>query len=366
MACLHPNYMVDWLYYFVNDSGFKNGNKISFDRLLRLNSEPKKRYQFLGQDSRLDNVDIYNYEVENYRDQGARLYQVPCGHCFECQKSRSKQWGVRLVLEQASHPPTESYFLTLTYDDVFLPTNEEGIPTCRIDDCSAFIKRLRRRLDYLHEKLLADDRVQPKPSPFEIKFFAASEYGETTARPHMHLLLYGFDFSAYGSYKLNRVSENGDAYFTSDIIGDCWTYGHHLIAQATNETIFYTARYCLKKSFDYQKTDYANLNIEPPNIRMSRRPGLGSDWIRSHLKQLEKYGSFPLPYDGQKIDLDRYMMNLIEEDNPFLVDFLKSQKAYKFALVSQDMDNYIDISIAEYNRKKSEQAQKTQRVRDLF
>lgn len=30
---------------------------------------------------------------------------------------------------------------------------------------------------------------------FRIKYFAAGEYGGNTARPHYHLLIYGYDFS---------------------------------------------------------------------------------------------------------------------------------------------------------------------------
>lgn len=86
-----------------------------------------------------------------------------CGKCFPCLVNRRNQWLFRLTNEALSHSFTS--FVTLTYDDEFLP--EDGL--LKRSDFTKFLKRLRKRVGRL-------------------KVYGIGEYGTTTFRPHMHFI----------------------------------------------------------------------------------------------------------------------------------------------------------------------------------
>lgn len=89
--------------------------------------------------------------------------EVPCGKCINCRVSRSREWTIRLMNELQYYKT--SLFVTLTYDDEHLPS-DNGL---HISDLQKYFKRLRRDLDYSNRK---------------IKYFACGEYGDQFGRPH--------------------------------------------------------------------------------------------------------------------------------------------------------------------------------------
>lgn len=95
---------------------------------------------------------------------------VPCGKCVPCLEARQKQWFVRLYNELKVS--TTAKFVTLTYDVPLRSPN--GLLTCNKEHLQNFLKRLRKR-EYYNQ---------------EIKYYAASEYGEKTHRPHYHLIMF--------------------------------------------------------------------------------------------------------------------------------------------------------------------------------
>lgn len=163
---------------------------------------------------------------------------VPCGRCFSCLKRKRSEWLLRLEHEHDSS--TRSLFLTLTYD-------EENIPTYNQDYCfdkthlQKFFKRLRHSCSF--------------------RYYAVSEYGGMTNRPHYHLLLFNFD---------------GDI----DDIRKHWVYGFIHVGDVTSASINYCAAYVITRNqFDYEKDDPRR-----PFALYSRRPALGHSYIEKYKK----------------------------------------------------------------------------------
>ena len=89
---------------------------------------------------------------------------VPCGKCFTCRSKYRLSWQLRLQHELLSYN-YNAMFLTLTYDDDNLPTNETLVKK----DVQDFIKRLRKFYNDV-----------------KIRYFAVGEYGSEKHRPHYH------------------------------------------------------------------------------------------------------------------------------------------------------------------------------------
>lgn len=169
--------------------------------------------------------------------------KFPCGKCPGCLDSRSSGWSVRLAHELRSHEA--SSFVTLTYEK-----NPESVSKL---DAQNFLKRLRY---YLLSK--------------KIRFYLVSEYGEKTARPHYHAIIFGHDFSRDpGSHLVRR------GLYTSPLLERAWGLGHTSSGSVTEASIRYVTNYIIGKS-------NAPQDKTPTFALMSRRPGIGRSWIDSH------------------------------------------------------------------------------------
>lgn len=196
---------------------------------------------------------------------------VPCGQCIGCRLERSRQWAVRNMHENALH--FESCFITLTYDDDHLPYGN----TLVLDHFQLFMKRLRK-----------------KHGP--VRFFHCGEYGDQTFRPHYHALIYGWRphdpelFSTKGDHPL----------YTSLSLASLWPAGHSTFGEVTFDTAAYTARYVTKKITGPRADDhYTSIDEDtgeityrkPEYCTMSRRPGIGTPWLK-------KYGQETYTHDS--------------------------------------------------------------------
>lgn len=212
-------------------------------------------------------VDVgVNLIADYHRPLGMELLALPCGQCFECRMARARDWSVRAVLEarQWQH----NYFLTLTYDDQHVPvsfdreTGEERL-TLHMDHVSQFMKRLRAWMKdhYDHEG---------------IRFFAASEYGDRTFRPHYHMLLFNCPLPDLRFYSVNFQK---DVVYTSETLRDLWQHGQVIVGDLTINSAGYVARYCLNKLTGPAGEFYYRHGIEPEQSRMSRRPGIAQKYF---------------------------------------------------------------------------------------
>ena len=174
---------------------------------------------------------------------------IPCGQCIGCRIRQREDWTTRIELEARNYPKEEVWFITLTYDDDHVPgmivkTGEimrkvqyvwkpgekrpESVQTLLYTDVQKFLKRLR------------------KAYRGKLRYFVAGEYGEQTARPHYHMILYGWQPTDLEH--LYKIQHNG--YYTSKWMADLWNMGQIQIAQAVPETYRYVAGYVTKKMYE--------------------------------------------------------------------------------------------------------------------
>lgn len=161
---------------------------------------------------------------------------VRCGRCLACVEFQRACWRTRLVFEAKCCPVT--LFVTLTYNNEHVP---RGLP---YEHVQAYLKRVRERYGPL-------------------RFFCVGEYGAKRGRPHWHLL----QFHSEPSVALWKPS------------ADVWPYGFSDFSLAGSGSFRYVAGYVNK----------ANARGEPGIRQMSRRPGLGRNfipWLVEHFRSV--------------------------------------------------------------------------------
>lgn len=227
---------------------------------------------------------------------------VPCGQCFTCRLNKARFWTFRLMMEARLHE--ETFWTTLTYQDVFLPRryydlnrNEEfanSFGTLSPRDIELFIKRLRKIL-----------------FPTRIRYFIVGEYGETTQRPHYHVCIFGAGektlISAMCKAWIDPVSK-----YPLGIVD------RKHCGPLTRKNARYTVGYTIKK---LTKVDDVRLDGRYPEfIRCSKGIGVEfakrfADSIRnsSGMAHILNTGDIPraVRYDGRMWPLDRYLREKI-------------------------------------------------------
>jgi len=220
----------------------------------------------------------------------------PCGQCIGCRLERSRQWAIRCVHEASLY--SNNCFITLTY-------NNDHLPALNSLDLSAFqkfMKRLRKRFGE------------------GIRFFHCGEYGERFQRPHYHACLFNFDFADKQLWSVR----NGVRLYTSEALSELWPFGFSTIGDVNFESAAYVARYVTKKITGGKAASHYQVVCErtgeilgrrkPEYITMSRRPGIGRDW-------LSKYSSDIYPDDfvvlnGKKMKPPKFYDRTFELENP--------------------------------------------------
>lgn len=295
MACANPE-----LHYILLD--LESGKKKIVWSLYPFPSLPQLPTRNEMPEDYFSEVDILKSELIGHRilDRKNHVWQVsdivelPCGHCELCQKSRSRDWIIRI--EKAfeafknNHKNTFSYFVTWTYADEFLPLS----PTSRMPTLDKQTFRHMFNTIKNTEELTAVD----------FQYYAVGEYGDLSARPHYHGIV-----------------------FTSKPIDwqHYWQFGNIQVGDVQPESIGYVTRYVDKKLGSYiKKEDYDLLGIEPIFSIMTK--GLGKDFI---LDRIEKY-----------------------KDNPSLLNTIVGQNGQKFSLPKygkKKLDPLVKFNLKNYN-----------------
>lgn len=212
-------------------------------------------------------------------------FKLPCGRCIGCKMERARQWGIRCLHEKKMS--SSSCFLTLTYNDECLP--DGGTVVKR--DLQLFCKRL-------HNRLLRSRGVG-------IRYFAGAEYGDGNARPHYHLLIFGYDFPDRRFHQKNMRGEN---LYTSDECLELWPFGFNTLGEVTFESAIYCAKYALKKVNGAQResghyvvydSDGVLYEREPEFALMSRRPGIGAGYYERFGNEVRDHDSIVI--DGREV-----------------------------------------------------------------
>lgn len=185
-----------------------------------------------------------------------------------------------------------SSFLTLTYTPQSLPADWS--------------------LDVRHWQLFAK-RLRKQRGPF--RFFMAAEYGTRTARPHYHAIVFGHDWR--DDRQELKPGEFGSLYW-SPSLELLWGLGQCSIGEVTWQSAAYVARYCLKKATgalaesQYERRDgERRWKVRPEFCTMSRRPGIGDEWIRRFKSDV--YPSDECVMNGKRMRTPRYYDSKLSE-----------------------------------------------------
>ena len=248
-----------------------------------------------------DHKSFYEYKFNQRSYLASKGYEVldfikvPCGICSECLNNKARNWVSRLMLESKQHK--FNYFLTLTYDDKYL-TSLNLVPS----DLSDFIKKFRVKLERNFNYI-------------GLRFYAVGEYGSNFGRPHFHLIIFS-DVDLSSDFKYYKKNEFGDIVYTSDYISNVWKKGFITIGDVSPASCAYVARYTEKKQLltSYEKKKLKEKGIVPEFSRMSRRPGIASDFLNLAIdkflnkeKLVISKGVSDMPYyflkKGKELDL---------------------------------------------------------------
>lgn len=275
-----------------------------------------------------------------------RDIKLPCNQCIGCRIDRSKKWAVRLLHEAELHEKTA--FITLTYnDETLLARRQEREPTV---PCTPPLKSATSSAvdidTYAHAKPRAHaDSLRPrdvqlfmkrlrkdlsKRNPFgKVRFYLVGEYGDKYGRPHYHIALYGEDFSD------DRVKwrTSGDyTCYRSSRLERLWPHGNSEIGELTIDSATYVAGYIMKKvngkkadeHYRRESADGTIYWITPEFALMSRKPGIGRDWLTNYMTDV-----YPHDYvivNGQKARPPRYYDKLLEMFEPATYEKLKIRR----------------------------------------
>lgn len=240
--------------------------------------------------------------------------KLPCQKCDGCRLEYSRQWAIRCMHEASLYQ--DNCFITLTFNKEHLP--EDG--SLDVDVFQRFMKRFRKRYRSI-----------------KIRFYHCGEYGSKNGRPHYHACIFGFDFPDKVPYKVDR----GYNLFISESLSQLWPYGFSTIGAVTFQSAAYVARYMMKKWKGKDAKDYYRrinpktgeyVDLKPEYATMSRRPGIGSDWLK-------KYGSDVYPSDyvivnGKKVKPPRYYDDQFAIEHPVEMEgvkFVRQQQALQRA-----------------------------------
>lgn len=307
------------------------------------NLSGKRKYKMLGKANDLD-----------FNDPDRII--VPCGNCINCRLAHSRRWADRLMIESMSHE--QSWFVTLTYNDFWIPTSYytdlntgELLPAYSLwkRDFQLFMKRLRRDLDY------------------PIRFYACGEYGGKTFRPHYHAILFGLKLDEKDLYN-ERKGKSGFSLWQSKIIEEAWSkeecgrkwpIGHVMVAPVNWQTCAYVSRYVTKKLKGEESHRYSDFNIEPPFSLMSRRPGIAKEFYENAPEFVRDHRSMFVPTDkgSKKVGMPKYYDRFLELDFPDEFEYIKDKRS---TLAKANMRNRpnTDLDFFEYNELRSSSSEK--------
>lgn len=248
-------------------------------------------------------LDVRSSDITNYVD-------IPCRKCIGCRLDYSRQWADRLMIELQRHE--SAWFVTLTYDDNHLPhainssTGEfEPYGTLSKRDCQLFLKRLRKA----HAELYPD---------LHLMYYLAGEYGDTTARPHYHAIIYDLQLNDLEIW----TKRQGFTYFTSKWLKDRWQNGNVIVARVTWETCAYTARYIVKKQLGKSAKEwYIENGLQPEFSLVSTKPAISKSYFEETILQSKIFGivdSLFLSTDegGKEVHFPKYWDRLYDRVDP--------------------------------------------------
>lgn len=323
LACLTP------LKAFV--VGLKNNGK----KELILTDTDVRHLEILN-----NTVYYFNHPYRYFADSKiiTECMDVPCGKCLACKLDRARDWTCRNLLELQQHD--KACFVTLTYDDIHVPRTMYAEPTngevagdaytLVRRDLQLFLKRLRKK--------------------HNVRYFACGEYGDTTARPHYHMILYGYRPDDLEFFNLVRHNP----YYTSDELTKLWGKGHVMVGDVSSQSIGYVARYTTKKLYGEDAEYYQACNLLPPFLACSLKPAIGYQALMDNMEQYADAGRIVISTDagGKTYPLPRYFYKLLAECRPDLYDMVIERAIERISDARHNLNLLTDLNYYDMLRVK--------------
>lgn len=305
MPCYHP--LIRTVYY-------NHPKKKAVDGHYYWDFSIKSAQKFLGE--RLE-----DHKNENAWKKDIEHTLIPCGNCIGCRLEYSRQWANRGYLESLNWK--NNWFITLTYDENHMTTNEwledeNGITWTNNGSWNGTLvpKELKTFINTLR-KIMNREYGQK-----DIRYIACGEYGEEKERPHYHLIIFNLNLPPEDFFEpriLGEVDGIKNVYYRSHIIERAWTKGISNISEATWNTIAYTARYITKK-VNGEGSDklYKSKGQEKEFFRASTHPGIGYSYYAKHKEEIyEKDEIIVKNHQGVvACKPPKYFDKLYEKENP--------------------------------------------------
>lgn len=248
------------------------------------------RENFSGKKS----LDI-NYRTD-YKSDLNEFIQIPCGKCIGCRIDYKRSWADRLTYHSLGKEKN-SYFITLTYDDDHISNLDYSLNydlySLNFDDMTDFIKKLRNKF-----------------RDVEIDYFYSGEYGDSSFRPHFHLIVFNLPLDDLEFWKIDN---QGAPIYTSELIHKLWNKGICSVSNFAWLNAAYTAGYVEKKRDGRALSEYTAVGLTPEGCRMSRRPGIAYDYYMQHYPELWKNNGLSvsrLVNSSGKLGIPRYFRKL--------------------------------------------------------
>lgn len=293
---------------------------------------------------------------------------IPCGHCIGCRLDYSRAWADRMMLELESND-NKGVFLTLTYecrnvvdrlgDNVCecnrldlkntkeCPFHDECLEECRLHGSlykrhvQLFMKSLRKEFDKTGTKL---------------RMYAVGEYGslENSHRPHYHIILFGISLDDLPDKIPIGFNELRQEVYTTDIIARYWPHGFISVGDVSWKSCAYVSRYVTKKALDPNNDLVIEmLDKNPMFSLMSRKPGLGANYLNSHPDCLD-YISIPV-YGDKKVSIPKYFLSKLElTDADKYRKMMDERREFASDRMMLELSN-TDLSYLEYLENKEQE-----------
>lgn len=201
---------------------------------------------------------------------------APCGQCLHCRINKRDFWTARAVLESLSSSSAQFWTLTLS---------PEGLNTFHQLGARQLVRRFVQSLRVSEKR--AGNGMTPR-------FFGALEYGDTTFREHIHLIVYNLQVNLISS----TPYQNGLP--RPRIHSAHWPHGHVDIQPFSVASARYVAKYVTK----FEETQDEALAFHP------KRPPLGYNGLAMLVDHISRSPARKWPMsprislDGKQFSLD--------------------------------------------------------------
>ncbi len=284
---------------------------------------------------------------------------VACGQCLGCRVDHRAMWAIRIV--QESHMYLDNHgnsWATLTYRDASQCNAQQlklgqHIPedySLRPIDVSKFIRSLRKSVDH------------------KIRYFYCGEYGEL-GRPHYHICLFNHSFDDLEMFK----DDAGVYTYTSRSLEKHWPHGFSTVSDLNYQTAAYTAGYIMEKINGNRAADhYLRCDqygeaywLMPEFIRMStgrKKPcGLGAGFYAKYKSDFFPSDTSPVPGHGTVQQVPRYYQNILEMQDPGLLEDVKNLRE---VFMASHRDDYTPERLLDkYKCARAKQQRQTRKLK---